>query len=80
MRKLIEYPDEISVAARTMEPSRMTRYVLDLASLFHSFYNSCRVKLEDEELMQARLALVTSVRIVIKNVLHLLKIKAPERM
>jgi len=80
MRKLIEYPEEITIAARTMEPSRITRYVLDLASLFHSFYNSCRVKLEDEELMQARLALIASVRIVIKNVLSLLKIEAPERM
>jgi arginyl-tRNA synthetase len=80
LRKLIEYPEEITIAAKTMEPSRITRYVLDLSSLFHSFYNSCRVKLEDEELMQARLALITSVRTVIKNVLDLLKIKAPDKM
>ncbi|MDK2799352.1 MAG: arginyl-tRNA synthetase [Clostridiales bacterium] len=80
LKKLAELPEEIKGAALSMEPSRITRYVLDLASLFHSFYNACRVKVEDEELMMARLKLVDSVRIVIKNVLNMLKISAPEQM
>lgn len=80
IKRLAEYPDEIRVSAQTLEPSRLTRYVTDVASLFHSFYNACRVKGEEEGLMKARLLLVNCTRIVIRNVLELLKINAPERM
>ncbi len=80
IRKLAEYPDEIRISAQTLEPSRLTRYVTDVASFFHSFYNACRVKGEEEALMKARLVLVSSTRIVIKNVLTILSISAPERM
>ena len=78
--KIISLPQEIETAANTMEPSRLTRYVLDLAALFHSFYNSCRVKGDDEALMQARLYLITAAKTVIENVLKLLAITAPEKM
>lgn len=80
MKKLAEYPDEIRISAQTLEPSRLTRYVTDVASLFHSFYNACRVKGEEESLMKARLLLVASTQIVIKNVLDIISINAPERM
>ncbi len=80
IRKLAEYPDEIRISAQSLEPSRLTRYVTDVASLFHSFYNACRVKGEEESIMKARLVLVSSTRIVIKNVLDILSISAPERM
>lgn len=80
MKKLSEYPEEIRISAQTLEPSRLTRYVLDVAAGFHSFYNACRVKGEDENLMKARMILVDSTRIVIRNVLELLSITAPERM
>lgn len=80
MRKLAEFPDEIRISAQTLEPSRLTRYVTDVASLFHSFYNACRVKGEEEGLMKARLFLVAATRIVIKNVLDIISIGAPERM
>lgn len=80
IRKLAEYPDEIRISAQTLEPSRLTRYVTDVASLFHSFYNVCRVKGEEEGLMKARLVLVSATRNVIKNVLSILSINAPERM
>ncbi|MGE4283934.1 MAG: arginine--tRNA ligase [Clostridia bacterium] len=80
LKKLAELPEEIKGSALSMEPSRMTRYVLDLAGLFHSFYNACRVKAEDKELMFARLKLIDSVRAVIKNVLNMLGINAPEKM
>ena len=81
MKKLAEYPEEIRISAETLEPSRLTRYVLDVASLFHSFYNACKVKdAESEALRNARLILVDSTRIVIKNVLDLLSISAPEKM
>lgn len=80
IKKLSEYPDEIRISAETLEPSRLTRYVQDVAASFHSFYNACRVRGEEEELMKARLVLVDCTRIVIRNVLDLLSINAPERM
>ncbi|AEY64597.1 arginine--tRNA ligase [Clostridium sp. BNL1100] len=80
IRKLSEYPDEVRISAETLEPSRLTRYVHEVASTFHSFYNACRVRGEEEELMKARLVLVNCTRTVIKNVLDLLSIDAPERM
>ena len=80
LRRLSQYPEEIRLTAQTLEPSRLTRYVLDVASAFHSFYNACRVKGVEEELMKARLLLVDSTKIVIRNVLELLSINAPEKM
>jgi arginyl-tRNA synthetase len=80
MRRLAEYPEEVAISARSLEPSRLTRYVMDVAAEFHSFYNACRVKGEAPELLQARLTLVECTRVVIRNVLDLIKIEAPERM
>lgn len=80
IRKLAEYPEEVTLAAKTLEPSRLTRYVMEVASTFHSFYNACRVRGEEEELMMARLILVDCTRIVIRNVLDLISIQAPEKM
>jgi len=80
MKKLAEFPEEIRISAQTLEPSRLTRYVSEVASTFHSFYDSCRVKDEEENLKNARIILVDCTRIVISNVLKLLSITAPERM
>lgn len=81
LKKMAQFPEEIKGAALAMEPSRITRYVMDLSALFHSFYNACRVKMEDDpELMMARLKLVDCVRIVIKNALEILSVSAPEKM
>lgn len=80
IKKLSEYPDEVRISAETLEPSRLTRYVQEVAASFHSFYNACRVRGEEEGLMKARLVLVDCTRIVIRNVLDLLSISAPERM
>jgi arginyl-tRNA synthetase len=73
-------PAEIEEAARYYDPARITRYVIDLATLFHKFYNTHRVKGEAEPLLQARFNLCLCVRGVIRNVLGLLKIEAPEKM
>ena len=71
---------EIIDTARDYDPARLTRYVYDVATLFHKFYNTCRVKGEQDSLQQARLALCVCARTVIANVLSLLKISAPEVM
>lgn len=80
IKKLSELPEEIRAAAESREPAKITRYVIDLASAFHTFYNACRVKADDAALMDARLKLCDSVRIVIKGILKMLKIEAPEKM
>ena len=80
IEKIISYPNEIYLSSVSMEPSKLTRYVMDLSALFHSFYNSCRVKCEDEKLMQARLLLCHTTKNVIRNVFRILKIDAPEKM
>lgn len=72
--------DEIIVSAKTYDPAKITHYVQELATKFHKFYSACRVKGEDEALMQARLTLCSATADVIKNVLTLMKIDAPEKM
>ena len=80
IKKLAEYPEVISKAAELLEPHRLTTYLMELASTFHSFYQKHRVVSDDKTLSQARLVLVDGTRIVIKNALDVLKISAPERM
>ena len=72
--------DEIIASAKSYDPTKMTHYVEELATKFHKFYSSCRVKGEDEDLMQARISLCTATATAIKNVLTLMKIDAPEKM
>lgn len=72
--------DEIIQSAKTYDPARLTHYVNELATKFHKFYAVCRVKGEDEKLTQARLNLCYATGTVIKNVLDMMKINAPEKM
>lgn len=72
--------DEIILSAKSYDPARITHYVVELATKFHKFYSACRVMGESEPLMQARITLCADTAAVIKNVLGLLKISAPEKM
>ncbi len=72
--------NEIISSAKAYDPAKITHYVEELATKFHKFYAACRVKGEDEALMMARLSLCKATAIVIKNVLDLLKIGAPQKM
>jgi len=80
VRKLADFPMEISEAAVNLEPHRIARYAHELAGLFHSFYNSHRVMGEDRELQKARLVLVKSVQTVVRRALGLIGVTAPESM
>lgn len=80
IKNLSELPEEIKLAAQDYDPSRLTRYLYETATLFHKFYTACRVKCDDEELMQARIKLIECTRTVIKNVLNLMAVSAPEKM
>lgn len=80
IRHLAALTDEIVLSAKNYDPARITRYVIELATLFHKFYNSCRVTGEDESLMQARLFLCVCVRDTIRNILEMFRITVPESM
>ena len=80
IRHIARFPSEIIEAAKAYDPAKMTRYALDLATLFHKFYTACKVFGEEESLMQARLALCLAARTTLRNVLSILKIDAPETM
>ena len=77
---LSRLPAVIVGAAKNYDPAKVTHYVIELATLFHKFYNACRVNVEDEELMKARLFLCVCVRDTIRNILNLLKVDVPVRM
>ncbi len=80
IRHLSALPNTIVAAAEGFDPALITRYAYDLATLFHRFYNACRVKGESQKLLQARLNLCLAAKTVISNVLRMLKIDAPCEM
>ena len=77
---LAAYTDEIVAAAQSYDPTRITKYVTTLATLFHKFYNAHRVKCGEDYLTQARLTLCGAVRSVIKNVLTMFSVTCPDKM
>lgn len=85
LRKLTDYPNEVTTAAVDFAPHRLTRFAMDLASLMNVFYENCRVLPGTEESVSpetttARLALVNGARIVLRNLLTLLGVTAPDKM
>ncbi|MCQ2559113.1 MAG: arginine--tRNA ligase, partial [Clostridia bacterium] len=80
VRKLADFPEEITLAARDLAPHRLTRYLHEVAGLFHSFYNAHRIKGEAPEVRQARLILIAATRTVLANGLGLIGVLAPENM
>ncbi|SJZ48637.1 arginine--tRNA ligase [Selenihalanaerobacter shriftii] len=80
IQELVKYPDELEKSAQSRAPHHMASYAHDLAARFHSFYNKCRVLIEDEELMQARIQLLLATKQVLLNLLKVLGISAPENM
>ena len=80
IRHIASFTGEIIAAAQNYDPARITRYVVELATLFHKFYNARRVKGEAEPLTAARLFLCRATATVLRNVLAMFKISAPESM
>lgn len=80
IKKMAAFPEEVQKAAAERAPHRIAHYVYELAGLFHTFYNHCRIIQENKDLEKARLALVTAVRITIANSLSILGVSAPEKM
>lgn len=80
IKKMAAFPEEVQRAARERAPHRIAHFVHELAGMFHTFYNHCRIIQEDKDLEKARLALVTAVRITIANSMAILGVSAPEKM
>lgn len=80
IKHLATLPNVINEAAKAYDPAKVTKYVIDLATMYHKFYNNCHIMGEDESVMQARLSLSLAVKQVIKNILDMLKITCPESM
>lgn len=80
IKKLLQFPEVVEEAANSLTPHKIAYYLQELASDFHVYYNKCRIVDKNSELSQARLYLVSCVRIVLSNGLRLLGISTPERM
>ena len=80
IKKLGEYPELIARAARERAVHSVATYAYELAGLFHSFYNQCRILGVETDLQQARIALVKAVGHAIRRALGILGVSAPERM
>ncbi len=73
-------PGTIVLSAKTYDPAKITHYAQELAAKFHRFYNACRVMTDDDSLTQSRIFLCKCTGTVMKNVLSILKVDAPESM
>lgn len=80
IRHLASLPDVISEGAKGLNPSVITKYLIELAQHFHKFYDSCPIKGMEEKVLQSRLSLCNAAKTVLKNLLDLLKVEAPEKM
>lgn len=80
IRHIAALPNCINEAAKDYNPSKITKYLCDLAQLFHKFYDNCKIKGEEESILQSRLSLCVATKTVFKNLLDLLKVDAPEKM
>lgn len=81
IRHIASLPKEINLAAKNYDPARITKYSIDLATLFHRFYDACSVKnAETPELMNTRILLCLAVRQTLRNALSILNVEQPEKM
>ena len=80
LKNLAYYPEVVAQAAKNYEPHRICNYLQSLASSFHKFYNNNKVITENKEQTQSYLALITAVKITLRNALDLIGVSAPEKM
>jgi arginyl-tRNA synthetase len=80
IRKMLQLPEVVELIAQTLEPQHLPYYAMDIATVFHNFYEKCRVVSDDEALTRARLKLVEAARIVLARTLLLMGMSAPESM
>ena len=80
IKKIGSYEEEIAYAAKERMPHKIAHYVYELASLFHTFYNQCRIVGVESDLQQARISLISATKVTLIHALGILGVTAPERM
>ena len=80
IKHLLRFPEVLEEISKDYQVHKLVSYTFDLASLFHKFYQECRVLSDDKNLTQARLALISSVKIILGECLDLLGISKQEKM
>lgn len=80
LKQIAVLPEEIRLAARDYDPSRINRYAIELAARFHRFYNACRIKDAEPDVLAARLKLADTTRQVLENAMAIIGVDAPEKM
>jgi arginyl-tRNA synthetase len=80
LRSLSRYPEVIELAANNRAPQHLVHYLRDLANDFHTYYNAHAFIVDEAQLRNARLTLVSAARIVVANGLAILGVSAPEQM
>jgi arginyl-tRNA synthetase len=80
MQALSQYPEVVSTACQALAPHMIANYLKELASALHSYYNDTKFLVDDAQIKQARLSLITATRTVLRNGLQLLGVSAPEKM
>jgi len=80
IKQLIRFPEIIEDAARDYQIQRLPQYAIDLATIFHKFYQNCKVLTEDKNIREARINLISATKIVLGSILNLIGVSAPEKM
>jgi arginyl-tRNA synthetase len=80
IRKMLQLPEVVELVSQTLEPHHLPYYAQELATVFHDFYENCRVVSDDEKLTKARLKLVEAARITLARSLGLMGMSAPDMM
>lgn len=80
IRYIASLPNTVDMAAKDYDPAKITKYTQELAALFHKFYDKCRIKGAEKQLLKARLCLCEAAKTTLRNTLDMLKIDCPEKM
>ena len=77
---LLNFPEIVKDSAANYSPHKIAFYLQELSSEFHNYYKSSKILVDDKETLNARLALITSIKIVLVNGLDLLGVSSPDKM
>ena len=80
IKRLLNFPEIVSKSAENLAPHKIAFYLQELAAEFHAYYKSTKVLVEDDKILNGRLILLSSIKIVLINGLNLLRVSSPDKM
>jgi arginyl-tRNA synthetase len=80
IKRLLNFTEIVSESAENLAPHKIAFYLQELASEFHAYYKSTKVLVEDDKILNGRLILLSSIKIVLINGLNLLGVSSPDKM